>query len=199
MNEPCHGEEEGCPRLRTQKYHWGPSQDGPEYRTNADSIKKLTKTPKPAQPLSSWRPWASWQTSLGLVCPFVEHKHQLHGLIKDFSQWSGRRAAAQLHEPQCPVTCWKGWCLQSQACIRKNQSTVKAPETPCPACGWRRCLGRSPGLGRNLDPVSSCTEACYESLVESLCVFGLLLLICKISSLGKLVSKIPSSHDTRQY
>lgn len=54
-----------------------------------------------------------------------------------------------------------------------QEKPVKAPETPRPVCGWWRCLGRSPGLGRNLDPASSCTEACYESLVESLCVFGL--------------------------
>lgn len=51
MNEHCHEEEKGCARLGTQKSQWGPSQDGPEYRTNADS--KETDKDSKGSPVSS--------------------------------------------------------------------------------------------------------------------------------------------------
>lgn len=91
---------------------------------------------------------------------------------------------------------WKGWCLQSQAQIRKNQPRLqRLPAQPGAgsdamqgASAWEETRILCPAL-----PVAS-----YETPVESLCVSELLFLICKIGSLGKMVSKILSSRDTQQ-
>ena len=84
---------------------------------------------------------------------------------------------------------------KAAACKARPRSgkTSQGSETPRPACGWQRRLGRSSGLRRNLDPASGSARARCERLGEPLCVSGLLALISKISSLGKVISKIPSS------
>lgn len=44
----CNGK--GYPRLGTQKFQWGLSQEGLQERTNAAFMKKLTRTPAFASP-----------------------------------------------------------------------------------------------------------------------------------------------------
>lgn len=53
-------------------------------------------------------------------------------------------------------------------------------------------------MGRELDAVSGSARGMLQIPAESLCVSGLLFRICKTGSLGKMVSKTPSRHDTKQ-
>lgn len=136
---------------KAQDGHPGGAFTGwPRAQTSAVFVEKPTRAPEPAvsEQLAAR---ASWQTSPGLACPSVERKYQLHGPTKDVFQWSGRSSCSTTAGTAVPrdllTLTGKAGACKAKAPIRKNQ-------TPRPAWGWQRCLGRSPRMGRDLDAAS---------------------------------------------
>lgn len=148
----------GCPRLRTQTSQWRPSQAGLEHRTNAVFIRKLTRTLKPAQCLSNWKPWARWRTSLGLICQSVEHKYQLHGLRKEFFQRSGMKSYSTtpwtaMHCYLLTLTGKAGACKARPRSGKTRQGSRDSP----PSLGPVVMSCKEPQLGKK---PGSCVQLC---------------------------------------
>lgn len=182
----------GCPRLRTWTSPGGPSQAGPEHRTNTVFIKKLTRTPKPAQSLAALSKLTNISSPglpiTGMQIPLTQTDKRFTSMVRDekLHHNSANCNALFLTHPH-----GKGWCLQSQGPDQEK------PDSP-PSLGLAKMPWKEPQQGQKPASWVQLCQGHAEIPAESLGVSGLLFLICKIGSLGKTVSKTPSSPDTKQ-